>query len=544
MTFDPERCETVYDAVAASAEAAPDNAFLCVPPQEGRDYHAEGWEITYADALEEVDRLAGLYDAAGYGVGHRIALHLENRAEHLLHFLALNKVGAGCVPVNPVYTHDEMLYQMEHSDAVLAVCLPGRVAEMEKVAEDRPGPPLKVVNWEKLDVLPPPEAPRRNARPERSTEVCLFYTSGTTGRPKGCIVTNHYYITTGQAYLDALGHLGLAPGETRCFNPLPLYHVNHAVISFMGMVLSQNCQIVPDRFHPSSWWQEIKASGATIFHYLGVVPPMLLNMPPGDADRDHDVKFGLGAGIEPDLHARFEERFGMPLIEGWGMTETGRIFAAAHEPRHIDTRAFGRPNNWMTGKVVDENDEEVPRGTEGELVVRSTAEDPRDGFFSGYLKNEEATEESWRGGWFHTGDTVLQREDDMFVFVDRKKNIIRRSGENIAAAEVEACIAADEKVAQVAVIAAPDEIREEEVMACVVPMSGVAGDRKLAEDLMARCQEKLSYYKAPGWWLFVDSLPTTGTQKVQKTQIFPPGADPREEKGVLDFRDRKKRRKA
>jgi len=251
----------------------------------------------------------------------------------------------------------------------------------------------------------------------------------------------------------------------------------------------------------------------------------------------------MGAGIEPELHGRFEDRFGFPLIEGWAMTETGRVFAASGEPRHIDTRAMGRPNPWMDGRIVDEDDNEVPRGTEGELVVRTPGDDPRDGFFAGYLKNEAATEEAWRGGWFHTGDTVLQRDDDMFVFVDRKKNIIRRSGENIAAAEVEACLAADQRVAQIAVLAAPDELREEEVMACIVLREGVAGDAALVDALMARAQEKLSYFKAPGWWLFVDSLPTTGTQKVQKQEIFPKGIDPRDQPGIIDTRDRKKRPK-
>ncbi len=129
----------------------------------------------------------------------------------------------------------------------------------------------------------------------------------------------------------------------------------------------------------------------------------------------------------------------------------------------------------------------------------------------------------------------------MLVFVDRKKNIIRRSGENIAAAEVEATLQAHDAVAQVAVLAVPDELREEEVMACIVPMPGVTADRALAEALMAWALAKLAYFKAPGFILFVDSLPTTGTQKVQKAQIFPRGEDPRRRPGVLDLRDLKRR---
>jgi acyl-coenzyme A synthetase/AMP-(fatty) acid ligase len=132
----------------------------------------------------------------------------------------------------------------------------------------------------------------------------------------------------------------------------------------------------------------------------------------------------------------------------------------------------------------------------------------------------------------------------MLYFVDRKKNIIRRAGENIAAAEIEATLQAHEAVAQVAVLAAPDEIREEEVMACVVPMAGVTADRALAETLFDWCMQRLAYFKAPGWILFVPALPTTGTQKVQKSQIFPRGQDPRAAPGAIDLRERKKRRTA
>jgi acyl-CoA synthetase (AMP-forming)/AMP-acid ligase II len=184
----------------------------------------------------------------------------------------------------------------------------------------------------------------------------------------------------------------------------------------------------------------------------------------------------------------------------------------------------------------------VPQGTDGELLVRwGGTEGPRHGFFSGYLKNPQATEEAWRGGWFHTGDVARRMPDEMLVFVDRKKNIIRRSGENIAAAEVDAVLQAHEDVGQVAVLAVPDELRDEEVMACVVTMPGVNRDAATAERLVRWCIDRLAYYKAPGWFLFVDSLPTTGTQKVQKTQIFPPGTDARRQPGAIDLRPMKKR---
>src|SRR3989442_7759057 len=156
------------------------------------------------------------------------------------------------------------------------------------------------------------------------------------------------------------------------------------------------------------------------------------------------------------------------------MTEPGPLHPDSPEPRKVPTRAFGRPHGGLEAGVVDDKGHEVPRGTEGELLVRwGGPEGPRHGFFAGYLKNAEATDEAWRGGWFHTGDVVRQMDDDMLVFVDRKKNIIRRSGENIAAAEVEACLQAHASVGHVAVIAVPHQVRQEEVMACRVPMPGL-----------------------------------------------------------------------
>ena len=535
--------DSVFDAFMATAAAAPDHVFLVAPPAPGRAYHPDGVELTYGEVRARVLELRDVYAAAGFGHGHRVALLLENRPEFFFHYLALNALGCGIVPINPDYRHDEMLYQMEHSEADVVVSIAGRLADLEAVARAR-ARPLPVVSAEPRSLaLPRPGAPPRGGRPGLDTECSLLYTSGTTGRPKGCVLTNFYYLNAGAWYRDLGGRLAVEPGRERFYNPLPLFHMNCQAVTATCAMLTANGLILPERFSPGRWWRDIAATRATIVHYLGVVPPLLLNQPPAPDERQPRVKFGFGAGVEPALHERFEKRFGFPLVEVWGMTETGRIYADHREPRQIATRAFGRPFGGLDARVVDEHDREVARGTEGELVVRwGGPEGPRYGFFAGYLKNPEATAEAWRGGWFHTGDVVRQAPDGMLYFVDRKKNIIRRAGENIAAAEVEATLQAHEAVAQVAVLAVPDEIREEEVMACVVPAAGATPDRALADRLFEWCMQRLAYFKAPGWLLFVPSLPTTGTQKVQKTQIFPRGEDPRARPGAIDLRERKKRR--
>lgn len=533
---------SVYAAFRDTAGRYPDNSFLCVPSRSDRSWAPGGLELSYGQVSAIVEALRQRYEAAGYGLGHRVALLLEMRPEYFFHFLALNALGCGVVPVNPDYRHDEMLYLVEHSEADLIIALPHRIADLKKVAAERTAKPLPVLDALDLpDRVPSPQVPRRDGLPEHETECSLLYTSGTTGRPKGCILTNFYYLNAGAWYRDLGGQLSVRPGEDRFYNPLPLFHMNHGAVTACCAMLTANCLILTERFSPNRWWQEIVEARATIIHYLGVVPPLLLNQPVSAEEKQHRVRFGLGAGVEPELHKPFEDRFGFPLVEVWGMTETGRIFSDNHEPRQITTRAFGRPLPGFEAMVADDQGRELPRGQEGELLVRHSAATPRYGFFAGYLKNKTATEEAWTGGWFHTGDVVRMAEDGMLYFVDRKKNIIRRSGENIAAAEIEACLQVHEAVAQVAVLAAPDEIREEEVMACIVPMPRVAPEPALAEALFAWCFERLAYFKAPGWILFVEALPTTGTQKVQKTQIFRPGEDPRQRPGILDFRNRKKR---
>ena len=141
---------------------------------------------------------------------------------------------------------------------------------------------------------------------------------------------------------------------------------------------------------------------------MGVIPPILFKQAPVPEEKLHKIKFGLGASVDPTLHDAFEARFGFPMVEVWGMTETGRLICDAVEPRQVTTRAIGRPCDGLEARMVDDNDRDVAAGDVGQLVVRFTGPDPRKGFFSGYLKEPAATEEVWKNGWFHTGDMVRQ----------------------------------------------------------------------------------------------------------------------------------------
>ena len=531
---------TIYDAFVESSEKSPDNAFLCIPNEK----LGASKDITYAEIRNRVTSYRRIYEEAGFGHGHRVALLLGAKPEFAIHYLALNGLGCTIVPVNPDYRHPELLYLVDHSEADMAVVLSDRVSDLEAVDKEL-GRSFPVVDMEKFNAgIPPASRPApQDGKPSLNTIAAILYTSGTTGQPKGCLLSNECHFICGAWYRDHGGVLTMEHGTERFYNPSPFYHVNNLSVCVTCVILTRNCLILVERFSPSRWWPEIISSQATVVHYLGIIPSMLMKLPAAPHDRGHTVKFGFGAGIEPQLHGPFEERFGFPLVEIWGMTETPRVYAANFEPRQIDTRAFGRPMNGYEAKIVDDIGVEVPRGEMGELLVRTAGPDPRHGFFSGYLKNEEATEEAWRGGWFHTGDICTQAEDDMLYFVDRKKNIVRRGGENISAVEVEAAVLTHAAVAQVAVIAVPDDLREEEVMACVVLAEGAQPGPELAKDIFAWCNERIAYYKTPGWMIFLESLPLTPSQRLQRTRIFPPDADPRVQPGVIDLRDQKKRNK-
>jgi acyl-CoA synthetase (AMP-forming)/AMP-acid ligase II len=250
----------------------------------------------------------------------------------------------------------------------------------------------------------------------------LLYTSGTTGRPKGCRLGNRYFLEAGRWYA-ALGHLAsVQPDAERVITPLPLTHMNAMAFSTMVVLSAGGCLIQLDRFHPGSWWRSVRDSGATIVHYLGVMPALLLAAAPAPDDRAHAVRFGFGAGVDHRLHAPFEQRFGFPLLEAWAMTETGAAACvmAHREPRHVGTHCFGRPDASMQWRLVDDAGADVAAGAPGELWVRASGADPRQGFFAGYLKDDAATEAAWAGGWFHTGDIARADGDRNLYFVDRK----------------------------------------------------------------------------------------------------------------------------
>lgn len=509
---------TVAEAFAESARRWPDADFLQVLPETAEALGVEARCWTYREVQDRVASLRDAYQEAGYGAGQRAGLLLQNRPEFLFHWLALNGLGLSVVPINADWRSAELEYVLGHAELVVVASLPSHRDAVEAAARTIQRS-LAVVGPDGDSIEPAPVCTNLVSRaPGLDTECALLYTSGTTGRPKGCVLPNEYFLWAGEWYAGVGGLCGVRPGEERMLTPLPLTHMNAMAYSVMCMLLTGGCLVLLDRFHPGTWWQSVRQSAASIIHYLGVMPAMLLSLDPGANDRSHQVRFGFGAGVNPLHHKPFEERFGFPLIEAWAMTETGAgaVIIANREPRHTGTACFGIAGAEVECRIVDDDGLDVQPGNPGELLCRHAGGQSGFGFFREYLKDPEATQAAWAGGWFHTGDLVTRDGEGQFRFIDRKKNVIRRSGENISAVEVEAVLARHPSVRMAGVAAVPDPLRGDEVMACIVTADSVQANDALARELADFCRERLAYFKAPGYITFCDGLPLTPTEKIQR----------------------------
>jgi crotonobetaine/carnitine-CoA ligase len=291
---------------------------------------------------------------------------------------------------------------------------------------------------------------------------------------------------------------------------LPLFHVN-ALCTLFQALLTGSTQVVEKRMSVSKFWPALVASGATVTYVLGAMVPMLMSRPPGEDERRHKVRCALAPGVPLPMQEPFTERTGIALLDGYGATESNAVIAS-----HMGNRRTGWIGQVVDGfqaRVVDEDDNEVPDGTPGELLLR--ADEPF-AMASGYFGMPEKTVEAWRNLWLHTGDRVVRNEDGYFRFLDRMKDSIRRRGENISSFEVEKVIMSHPSVEVAAVFPVPSELAEDEVMTIVVLKEGAALD---GETLVRFCEGRLSYFAIPRFVEFVGDLPRTESGKVQKFKL-------------------------
>lgn len=507
---------TPYQLFQAAAEDRPEQVFLLFPEAAKLDYAVGGLAISYGEMARQVAAQRERYRAAGFGAGHVVALSLDNRPEFFVHFFALNSLGVAMLPLNPDLRADELSYQFSIAEPDAALVLErytSVVREAGMAAERIFGP----------DAIVPRATTHATRYEAADADPCaLLFTSGTTGKPKCCVLSNFYFAELARWYVED-GCPDMQPGKEVILTPLPMFHMNALGCSALGAVLLRSTLVPLDRFSASRWWASVAEARATIVHYLGVMPAILLKLAPSQFDRGHNVRVAFGAGVDPMHQPAFEERFAIPLVEAWAMTETGggATTSTAGGERHIAQRCIGYPHPAMEFRIVTDDGVDSVAGEPGELLVRANDQNHRRGFFTEYLKDAKSTEEAWAGGWFHTGDVVRCGQDGAFFFVDRKKNIVRRSGENIAVVEVEGVLQNLSQVVAVAVAPVPDDIRGEEVMAMIV-LSGVTPQddlNALAQQIAQSSSAQLAYHKVPGYIAFVNNLPVTATQKLQRAEI-------------------------
>jgi long-chain acyl-CoA synthetase len=465
---------------------------------------------SYEEFAYRVSEIAAGLRELGVGAGDVVGVVLRNGPEYLEIWWAILWLGAVFNPVNPDLTGREAAQILGDSGAMTVACheemagalrdhreqLPG-LAHITTV-ESSTGDPLAGLRGD--GTVPSPEvvAP--------SDLAALVYTSGTTGRPKGAMLTHGNFLEDAWMLAELLP---IGRGDVLGM-VLPLFHVNAQVVTTLVPMLIGGRIAMWERFSASSFWATVAQFEPVTFSAVPTMLAALLHAPGAEAAETNTVRFVIcgAAPLSPALFRRFEEKFGLAILEGYGLTEatccsTLNPFLG---PRKIGS--IGIPTRGQEVAILDERGRVAPAGERGEVCVRGP------NVMSGYYNRAEATSEALRDGWLHTGDIGYRDADGFFFLVDRKKDMIIRGGENVYPREIEDVLLEHPTVQAAAIIGRPDEVRGEEVHAVVVLAPGA----ELA-DVEAHCREQLAGFKVPSSWQVVDELPKTSTGKIDKKPL-------------------------
>jgi crotonobetaine/carnitine-CoA ligase len=478
-------------------------------------------KISYNEIRRYSNRCANAFQNLGINKGDKVSIMLPNCPEFLYIWFGLAKCGAVEVPVNTAYKGEFLRHIVDQSDSKIFVIarefldrlklIEDALKKVERVVvlgdiqkEDINGFKIPIMSFEEffnssedpVDVVVYPWDP-----------LSIIYTSGTTGLSKGALGPHKFWIVCAEKMLEYR-----EGGKDDIFYTfMPLYHFNAQCLTTVTALIAEAQMVLSQRFSASRFWDDIRHYGATQFNYLGGVMPILAKQPPKPNDLDNPVHIALGAGCPPEVMDEVEKRFGIKCLEGFGMTEIGIPIHVRVNDRRIGS--CGKPMDIYEMKLFDDNDNEVPVGEIGEIVFR-----PREPFVMmlGYYNMPDKTMESFRNLWFHTGDLAKKDEDGYFYFVDRKKDALRRRGENISSFEVERAVNSHPSVLESAAVAVPSEIGEDEVKICVVLKPG---ETLTPKELIEYCNDRMPYFAVPRFVEFMDILPKTPTDRVEKYKL-------------------------
>lgn len=500
-----------------------ETAASAVPERPYLIWTGDDSEISYQDFDAQVNRAAHVWFDLGVRRGDRVAFMLDNSPTFMVAWLGLAKIGACLVAINTGFRHQEASYIVGNSQAKFVLAGSNYLPVLEGVIDEHAS--LQAV-WTTTtsssdsdlpnfaDALRAAESTAVEVTPQADDLLSLIYTSGTTGHPKGVMQTHRNFVYTGQSYP---AWMGMADGD-RIYACLPLFHINSQAYSTMGAIGARGGIVLAPRFSGRRFWPDVRRHRVAAFNYIGAMATILSKKEPSPEDRNNSVKSAYG--VPAHDHAtrlQLEERFGFTIISGFGMSET--TFGLAESIRGERRKgSMGKPRhhpdpsvNRTRARIVDDSGHDVAPGVDGELLLHNAA------MMAGYFNDPEKTAEALdTEGWLHTGDNARVDEDGFYYFIDRKKDIVRRRGENISSVEVERVIAEHVKVMEAAVIGVPSELSDEDVLAYVVLRHGQTLD---PEEIIDWCTGRLAPFKIPRYIEFIDSLPETPTAKVQKNKL-------------------------
>jgi len=481
-------------------------------------------EWTYRQCDAESDRLAAGLHAQGVRPGDRVTLMLPNCIELALLWFALAKLGAVAAPVNTAFRgaalagavnlvqsrlavvhaslHEAWAQVQAELDTIRSVFVLG-----DDVSED-------CMSYALLRGVEPTPASLSRSEVPFDALCLLLYTSGTTGRSKAAMIPHRFVLGQARIFIEGLE----LRGDDVLYCPYPMFHLDATVMTIAPALLLRGVAALGERFSVSRYWDEMRALQGTVFDFMGATITLLWKQPPTPRDRDHRARLGWGVPL-PAFAPQFEERFGCRLVELYGSTEAGGVmFTPLHALRRMGS--CGQPAAAFSVRLTDSEGFEVPVGEPGELLIRP--QEPSL-LMQGYYGMPEATLEAFQDLWFHTGDVLRQDADGWFYFVGRRKDMVRRRGENIACAEVEMGIETHPDVLECAVYGVPSDLSEEEVMACVVPRPGAA---LTPAALAVHCAGQMARFMVPRYLRFATALPRTPTDKIEKFRLQAEGITP------------------
>lgn len=497
--------------------------------------------VTFEQLNALSNRVANGFLAMGVRPDDKVALMLANRLEFMLAWFGLAKIGAVCVPINVALKGDGLTWQIDQADCVALVTEPAYVAALEAVAERLPKLRHLVLASERaLDAVRLPAwhgvqalhfgalLAYAESAPGVSVDFrqlsTISYTSGTTGRSKGVMISHHYWY---DIWAQAVQYARYTEDDV-LYTGLPFFHTSaHGTTG--PAILAGAKAVLVERFSASRMFDDCRRWQCTSAKFIGSMLAILMKQPPSALDADNPLRLMVGAAAPRQIWQAFEKRFQTRLLELYGMTECSGCLVNPYDDRRPGS--CGKAINGYEARLVDEDGNEVPTGQPGEIVVR-----PQRAHLgtTGYYRQPDATLELFRDLWIHTGDLATQDADGYFYYVDRKKQALRRRGENISSFEVEAVIGGHPAVLESCVVGVPSELGEDEVKAVVVLRPGASAS---ARELIAWCESRLAYFAIPRYVAFRSTLPKTPSERVEKYRLRDEGVTPdcwdREQAGVV-----------